>query len=113
MAGARTFDHDEAQRLLDQGLKQQEVADLLGVSRGAIRWACVPGIMKDWQRVHYRLPPDLKRALERQAKAEGRSVNGQLIKILKDSLGWEWYEEGEDCETIFAHPVAKHIKRAA
>lgn len=111
MAGARTFDHDEAKRLRAQGIPRKQVADMLGVSEGAIQWATQDGIMEGWNYAHYRLPHDLKRALERYAKAEKRSVNSQLIKILQEALDWHWYEETEDCETIFAHPVARHIRR--
>lgn len=113
MAGLRTFDHDEAKRLRASGVPRKKVAEMLGVSEGAIQWAVDDGIMEGWACVHWRLPPDLKRALERSAKAESRSVNSQVIKILKDALDWHWYEEDEDCETIFAHPVSRHIKRVA
>ncbi len=111
MAGARTFDHDEARRLRDEGYKRSEIAEMLGTSTGALQWVLQEGIMANWVRVHYRWPPDLKRALERYAKAEGRSVNSQLIKILQEHLDWHWYEEDEDMETIFAHPTARHIRR--
>lgn len=111
MAGARTFDHDEAKRLKAEGYKTSEIAAMLGVSTGAIQWATQEGIMANWARVHYRIPPDLKRALERYALAEGRSVNSQVIKIFQDVLDWRWYEETEDTEVIFAHPMARHIRR--
>lgn len=111
MAGARTFDHDEAVRLRKEGMTRREIALTLGVSQGAIEWATGPGMGANWVRVAYRFPPDLKRALERYAKAEGRSVNSQLIKILQEKLDWRYYEEDEDCEMIFAHPVARHIRR--
>lgn len=113
MAGARTFDHDEAKRMRASGMKRREIAAQLGVSEAAIQWATDPHLMDGWSRVHYRIPHDLKRALERNAKAEKRSVNSQVIKILQEHLDWHWYEETEDCETIFAHPVARHIRRVA
>lgn len=113
MAGARTFDWDEAQRLLDSGLKMREVAEIMGVSKGAIEWMQRRNLMAEWACVHYRLPKDLKRALERYAKAEQRSVNSQLIHILKEKLDWRYYEEDEEPEIIFAHPVARHIRRSA
>lgn len=113
MAGARTFDHDEARRLREQGIPRKEVAAMLGVSEGAINWVASKGKTSAYTRVHYVIPPDLKRALERCAKSEGRSVNSQLIKILQEALDWHWYEEDEDCEVIFAHPVARHIRRVA
>lgn len=111
MAGARTFDHDEARRLRAEGVSRPEIARRLGTSQGAVQWATDPDLMTNWARVHYRFPKDLKRALERCAKAEGRSVNSQLIKILQEHLDWHYYEEDEDCEVIFAHPVARHIRR--
>lgn len=111
MAGARTFDHDEAKRLRKEGYKRREVAAMLGVSERAIQWATQENIMGRWASVHYRIPPDMKRALERYAKAESRSVNSQVIKIFQDALNWQWYEETEDCEEIFAHPAARYRRR--
>jgi hypothetical protein len=114
MAGARTFDHDEAKRLWAAGWRREDIAKHFGVSEGAIEWAVadMPSRRRSEQAL-LRFPPDLRRALQRMAKAEHRSFNSQVIKLLADAVDWHFYEEGEDTETIFAHPVARHIRRSA
>jgi len=113
MAGLRTFDHDEARRLRAEGKTRQEICDIMGVTHGALQWIFDEGKMKNCTRVCYRLPKDMKRALERAAREDGRSVNSQVIKILQEALDWRYYEQDEDLEFIFAHPVARHVRRAA
>ncbi len=108
MPRKRTWDVEEAKRLKSEGKKRSEIAEILGVSEGAIEWAIDPDVMKNYAQIRLRLPPDMKRAIERYAVAEHRSVNSQLIHILKEVLDWRWYEEDEDTALIFAHPVARY-----